>query len=232
MSQRRRGAVTAMAGLNSQLAAPAKDHFSAVLAHMKEQMPAEMQAEMTVSDDGSMVFPGFQLTAKGLVVTGELTSEGWVKIGKLLSRLKSSLQMFVGDWCAYGERVWGKTYEELAEATGYQVTSLREMTRVMKAVDLSIRIDTLHFGHYQVVAALPHAEQAAALQWAADNGASIARLRQYVFGKPGKQLESPVERMSKLAALAIRNWDNLGDLETDKQEALRSMAHEILRRLG
>jgi hypothetical protein len=232
MSQRRRGNVTAMAGLNTQMNTPAKDHFSTVLAHMREQIPADMQAEMIVNDDGSMVFPGFQLTARGLAVTGELTIDGWVKIGRLLRRLKSSLQMFVGDWCAYGERVWGKSYEDFAAITGYKVASLYELARVMRAVDFSIRIEKLHFGHYQIVAALPPAEQATALQWAVDSNASIAQFRQHIFGKPSKQLESPAERMGKLATLAFQNWDNLSDLKPDQQEALRFMAQEILRRLG
>jgi hypothetical protein len=96
----------------------------------------------------------FTMTPTGLIADEGATFEQWQKVGEVLQKLDASIQWLLGDWLVYGERVWGQTYEQIAEATGYEVTSLRQYAWVARGVDLSIRIDKLSFGHHMLVAGL------------------------------------------------------------------------------
>ena len=140
-----------------------------------------LPADIVVSETGDMTIGGYTLTAMGLVISGETTYEDWEKTGLLLLRLEGSIQMLIGDWLGQAERVWGRTYEEIAEKVGRNVRSLYQYKWVAENVQFYMRHINLTFSHYAVVARLPEGEKEAFLQQAAAEGWSVKQLRRAVY---------------------------------------------------
>lgn len=117
----------------------------------------------------------------GLAIDGEITRADWEQVGKLLKQLDSSLQWLIGDLIVCGEsRAWGDQ-KAIAEAFGFEYSTIRVYATVCRKIDLLIRINTLDFAHHQLVASMSPEEQSHWLQRAAegDDGKrwSVARLR-------------------------------------------------------
>jgi hypothetical protein len=137
-----------------------------------------------VASDGTIQLGNFTLMPTGLHVQGNATIDEWRELGGILQRLDASIQWLIGDWMAYGERVWGQTYEQVAAETGYSYQTLRDYAWVARHVDLSTRIDKLSFSHHRLVAAQPPDEQRQWLEYAVENNLSLSQLRQAIEGKP------------------------------------------------
>lgn len=143
-----------------------------------------------LAPDGSLPFSdNFRLTRVGLVTESIATIEEWQALGGLLRQLEGSIQWLIGDWMAYGERQWGKTYEQVEQETGYAYQTLRDYAYVSKAIDLSIRIDKLSHAHHRLVAALPREQQLHWLEQAAANGWSVAAMKKHMAEEPDSEEE-------------------------------------------
>lgn len=166
---------------------------------------------LVIADDGTVTVGAFRLTGKG-ISGGEMASaEELTNLGKFLGRIQGSLQWLLGDWAVRAERVWGASYAAVAAEFGLSVNTLYEYARVCRAVDFSIRIENLSFGHHQLVAALEPAE---ALQWlrhAAANGLSIAKLREAISPAPARHLVAPADAQKALLVLKNMTPDSLSD---------------------
>lgn len=192
---------------------------------------APTDALAAIDDDGTITLGAFALTPKGLQISGSVTEDEWLKVGGAIRKLQSSVQFLIGDWLAYGEREWGRTYEEAAGLFGYAVNSLYTFAWVCKAVKISIRMEKLEFGHHALVAGLPPDEQRYWLRHAAlaETVPSVAQMRRVMAGLP---LEAPppprgVAKLEQGASRLMARADGLvkkGDAES--RLALRQLADE------
>jgi hypothetical protein len=145
----------------------------------------------------------FRLTPVGLEITGEVSESEWGDFFQLIQRVQSSLQWLIGDWIAYGEMTLGKTYENMAEITGFSAKTLRNMVYVARAIPMSLRKDTLTFGHHNVVAGLPAPRQQQWLEYAEVNNLSVAALTKAIKGTPDPG-EPPAKLFQRDAAAIAR----------------------------
>ncbi|MCU0465824.1 MAG: hypothetical protein MUF38_14810 [Anaerolineae bacterium] len=127
--------------------------------------------------DGGVQIGDFTLTAVGLRGGESASFEDWMNVGGVLHRMESGMQFNIGDWFNLGEWRWGDKYRSAAMETGYKEKTLREYSYVCRAVDLSIRMDKLSFGHHQAVAALDPDAQRYWLNYAVEHSLSVSKLR-------------------------------------------------------
>lgn len=141
-------------------------------------VPVGVPADALVKlEDGSYQYKGFVLSRTALQTSADITEDEWMELGQIIGMFESSVQWWLGDWFLTAERKWKATYEQVAARTGYAVRTLHDFAYVARSVDVSIRIETLTWGHHQVVAGLHHHEQAKWLNFAAEQGLSISKLR-------------------------------------------------------
>lgn len=137
-----------------------------------------------VADDGSIRVGRFKLNPTGLEVESDATFEEWQYIGGILHRLEGSINWLIGDWLVYGERVWGQTYEQVSEITGFDVKTLYQYAWIARNVDFSVRTENLSFGHHQLIAGLEPDLQRRWLAHAEENNLSISQLRKALADTP------------------------------------------------
>lgn len=151
----------------------------------------------------------------GLQVDGQITEADWRETGRLLKMLDSSLQWLIGDFIVCGEALqWGQQ-KEIAEAFGFEYSTVRDYVYVCSNVDLLVRTDKLDFAHHKLVAAFTPAEQADWLQKAStgDKGKrwSVSRLRAEIEAYYSFALEVPNPPI-------INTWNQA---EAKQREAIR-----------
>lgn len=125
----------------------------------------------------SITIPG-DLSETGLVLPEGLSFDEWETIGKKLQRVEKSVRWWIGDWLAYGERVYGETYAQAIEATGYSVGDLQNMVYVASGIEPSQRCENLSWSHHREVAALSPPEQTRWLDKAEAESWSTRELRE------------------------------------------------------
>lgn len=140
-------------------------------------------------EDGSMTYKRFKMTKVGLTVPDDVTADELFDLGQTVYGLQSSLQWIIGDLMNSMQRVWGESYQQVAIQLGYEVKTVKEWASICRKV--SIRMDTLTFGHHQVVAPYEPEEQRQFLEWASHSGATISSLRKAIaeWKNPPKQLK-------------------------------------------
>lgn len=139
---------------------------------------AALKDALVRKPDGTMAFRGFLLTPTGLLSdAGAVDYDDWLDLGYTLRQLEGSLSWLIGDWLVFGEREYGKTYQQLAEMLGVEVATLYDWRYVASAVHFSVRTEKLHWSHHKLVAGLDEAQQVAWLDWAANNGRSVGEMR-------------------------------------------------------
>lgn len=155
----------------------------------------------------------FRLSPIGMEFSSDVSFEEWTAFFEALRRIQTSLQWIIGDWVAFGENKLERSYEDMATLTGYKEKTLREYAYVSRNVPMSIRMDTLSFGHHQVVAALPQPSQESWLQYATLNKLSVAKLRDEISGSPTPPPADPlgVKNFSKNARYVSRLVDRVGE---------------------
>lgn len=128
--------------------------------------------------DGSMTYGRFTMTDTQLIIPEDVQPEELTDMGEVIYKLQSSLQWLVGDWMNAAERVWGNSYQEAAGKIGYEVSTVYVWASICRKV--LIRIKTLSFKHHQIVAPLEAQAQIDWLNWAVENKASTALLREEI----------------------------------------------------
>lgn len=184
-------------------------------------------AALAVAHDGTIQVGAFTFTATGLVVNGQTTLGEWESVGGVLRRLDASIQWLIGDWINYGERQWGKTYEQVAEATGYEVTALRNFAYVANAVDSSLRSDELSFGHHQLVAPMEPELQQQWLDYARTNGLSISQMRDAIAGKPPALSSGRAGRVDKTLQWALKSQKKALEAAKTKDATERQQLRQL-----
>jgi len=179
------------------------------------------------ADDGVIVIGDkLKWTPTGLQISGELFPDEWLSVFELIRRVQSGIQWIVGDWLVYGEEKLGKTYKELAEITHYSEKPLRNLAYVARGVPMSLRKDTLSFGHHNLIAALPAPAQVQWLDYAAQEGLSVAALRR-ALGQAPRPAETNERRfkrdMQMVARLAAAGTLPRGKKRDDALASVRAL---------
>lgn len=124
-------------------------------------LPTRVSEVIEVIPDGAIVPAGhgwiyrqFELTPVGVQIAEGTSEDEWLDLGGALFKLGSAIQWLLGDWLAFGEREYNKTYQQFAEWTGYEVKTLYQYGWVANSVDFSVRTEKLSFTHHQLVASL------------------------------------------------------------------------------
>ncbi|HRF98763.1 MAG TPA: hypothetical protein PLZ51_26320, partial [Aggregatilineales bacterium] len=89
-------------------------------------------AHFGMSDAGAITIGNFQISKTGLQIADGVSVDEWQAFGQHIRTMETSIQWIIGDWLAYGERVYGTTYQEVAELTGYVYETLRNLVWVAR----------------------------------------------------------------------------------------------------
>lgn len=117
------------------------------------------------------------ISTTGLIIHQEITEDDWKALYGNIQRFRKAFQWIIGDWMLYGfDHDWSTTYEDMADLTGLKEKTVKEYTYVCRNVDPSIRMDTLSFGHFQVIAALPDGDKQHWINRAVDEELSIKKM--------------------------------------------------------
>lgn len=105
-------------------------------------------------DDGTMTYKRFTMTAVGLIVPDDTSGDEWNDVGHVIRDLDSSISWVIGDWALYAKRQWEATASQIAEAFGYETSTIETYTSICEAIPRLIRNQTAHFSHHRLVAKL------------------------------------------------------------------------------
>ena len=108
---------------------------------------------------------------------GQLTVADWVRQGRWLGSLGRGSGWWIGDWIRYGNARYGERYGRAAQATRYDVHSLRNMAYVSGRFDMPRRREALSFSHHAELASLPVEDQELWLDRAEAGAMSVRSLR-------------------------------------------------------
>jgi len=132
-----------------------------------------------------------------LIINENITIDEWKEIGKGLSFINGSVQIWIGDWARFGNKkgwyIDSKVYDELEEITGYSRKSIQDFKYVAEKTS-SIRIEDdkqYSFGHLQQVASLPPEKQVEFLNKASEEKLSVRELREEIKKDTRKELVTP-----------------------------------------
>ena len=128
----------------------------------------------------ALAIPGVEFTRTGLKFDGEVSFDAWLEAGTALATVEQGIHWMIGDWLLYGDgrkAEWGAMYAEAMERFSFAYQTLRNDKRLAESFKLSRRRDKLSFGHHDVVAALPPAEQDQWLNRAEREDWSVAKLK-------------------------------------------------------
>ncbi len=120
------------------------------------------------------------LPRTGLNLPSSLSFENWLRIGEVLSTVRTSSAWCLGDWLIYGEMAYTGRYRDAIKQTSLDYQTLRNYAWVARRFSLSRRRDALSFGHHAEVASLSEPEQDFWLRKAETLGWSTSRLRREV----------------------------------------------------
>ena len=120
-----------------------------------------------------------RLDKTSLTFKREVSTDEWMAVFKALKTVEDYVQFWLGDCLAYRERKWGM-YEDVAEETGYDKGTLKNLKSVSESIESSRRHDDLSFTHHQEVASLPPKKQEEFLKKAADEKLSVRELREEI----------------------------------------------------
>ncbi len=193
---------------------------------------AIQQAGVVADDDGGLTLHDFRMTSIGIEIRSDATYEHWVDMVDFLFTIEGRLNWLIGDAILIGERVYGKTYEEMALLTGKAVKTLRNYVYVVSSVEMSRRRDKLTFGHHAEVASMVPEHQDRWLADAEQNRWSVAELRKQLKGNDGlvertQQMEEVNRFTSYINSLLRQNDNDLDQLNPEQRHAIAQRAEKL-----
>lgn len=125
-----------------------------------------------------------EVTANSLTFKGEVPFEVWENIGSGLKKIGGSIQLWLGDWLNYGEKVYGEKYSQALEGTHYAYTTLREYASIAQRTEnLRKNVDShlqLPITHLNLIADLEPKQQEKWAKKAAENQMTVKELREAI----------------------------------------------------
>lgn len=150
------------------------------------------------SDSNQLVlaFPGV-VTPQGLLLDRNAPYKSWAPVGIQLRKLGDWAQFAIGDWLNHGETVYGETYAQAADETGYAPESLQKLKSIANAVPISIRrLDKLFYGHHVLVAPTKYKpeEKVMWLERAIENKWGVRKMHEMMMGpKAASEVEEETD---------------------------------------
>lgn len=174
---------------------------------------------------------GFEVTNRGLQPVAEMNEREWLEVGERLKSFEDSLGFLIGDWMAYGEMAWGKTYAEIAMLTGFARKTLYNYAYVCRKVQFSSRqenLDMVTFKHHATVAPLNRSWQEALLSYVAERGISVRQLQYLIRRISAKYGYIDSEVQDAFEPGRLFEWlDALLEDMQESQERTPSMIQQI-----
>lgn len=183
-------------------------------------MNAMVEAPME-AHGGELALPGTRTTV-AFHLPENTTFDKWMEAGEWLLGLGEATRWWLGDWLAFGERVYGEKYAQALDSTGLDYQTLRNLAWVANKVKPEQRHPALRWSHHEVVAKLEPEQQAELLSEAAEK-----QLTRDDFRKLVKERHAVARDPSELiTASDCNDWGTpqefitavrevLGDIELD-----------------
>ena len=195
-------------------------------------IPKHDDKQLTVRNDGAIQIGAVTLTPTGIVLDADVPADQWNQIGKFILSMEGAIQWLIGDYLLQSERIYNKTYKDVAAEWNRSVGTLYNYYYVVASVDFSLRNEKLTFNHHYAVAKLVPEMQAYWLGRAEQEGWSVAQLMSAIKAadtptlSAGDQPESKTMRDVMRFERAMIKWrDRVGDQErAEVARRLRELA--------
>jgi len=127
------------------------------LARKLAAVPSAAAAPLAATDGAD----GYRLTARGLVVSRDLSNAEFEQIGTRLGQIANATNWSIGDWIVYGERaaLVSAKYGRAQEITGFTYAVLSQAARVAEAFPMDMRVAGLSWTHHRAALPLPSGER-------------------------------------------------------------------------
>lgn len=195
-----------------------------------DQTRSNVSNAMIPSDDGNLVYRGYQLTAVGIETLSGMTVDQWQELGAILAHLESGIQWLIGDWLAYGEgksAEWGEKYVAAMAATGLAYATCAKYKTIAGKVQFFLRRKELTFSHHELVAALPPDQQQYWLDKAVNDSLTVAKLRNAIQGATGSNGRLSIIQRSAATLTQQRNRIRRAAVRGNREAWLRHLDAEI-----
>lgn len=103
---------------------------------------------------GRIIAEHIKPTLTGLVITGELSCEDWLKAAEFYQFLRSRTQWIIGDILRYGESRYGEKYAQAVDDHGKSSSRLATYVYVCNRFEIERRRPELSFDHHAECASL------------------------------------------------------------------------------
>jgi len=131
--------------------------------------------------DTLSVISWFEITPTSLTITGRPTFEQWSEGLRDLQKIRACLPFLIGDMLVQGESLFGESYAQAVEATGYTAQTLMNYASVCRRIPKERRSESLTFSHHALVAAEPAESQANWLDVAEGAALNTSELREAIM---------------------------------------------------
>lgn len=164
------------------------------LQEANRELAERLQTALVPVDKGRYAFGDLEFTNSGVEVPRDLNYDDSITIIQQMRQFQDAIQWVIGDIASHCERRWGKTYREIAQATGYEEQTIRLYVYVATNVELTTRINTLTFSHHRMVASLRNEEGEPQIEYQRHWLERAAK-----DGWSAKQLESNIKQARSLS---------------------------------
>jgi len=117
-----------------------------------------------------------ELSKTNLTFKREVSKDEWMDVFKALKQVEGCVQFWIGDCLAYRQQKWGM-YDDIAEETGYDKQTLKNLKSVSENVLSTVRLPNLSYTHHAEVAKLTPEKQTEFLNKAVEEKLSVRELR-------------------------------------------------------
>lgn len=176
----------------------------------------------------------YNYTGTGLDIQRDLTKEEFRGgVVTELQAMNTAHQLNVGDATLYGlEHDYIEDYEEMAELTGYEASSIEVYASLCRSIPRLMRINPLTFSHYQQIAPLPEIERFYWISFAASNDLSYRALKDLIAMAQRSQLPAAASDDNTATVPAVDDAPALsGEIEEAESASLPSPIKDKVYRL-
>ena len=132
---------------------------------------------------------------RGARFHGVLPFEDWMVWTRQLMYVNKLTPFLIGDTLNYGEDMYGEDYAQVLGDFGLSQQTIANYRSVCRRVPIEARhVDTLAFGHHDLVAALPAPDQIAWLETAEEQAMTRKELRTSIREAQGIELAPSITR--------------------------------------
>lgn len=181
----------------------------------ERQEPPQPSAIVAASD-GTIVFGNYTLTPIGLTLPDDITEDEWRGVGNIiLNSFESSVSWAIGDWAEKANKLWGWSYERIAQESGKPIDTLMVYASVCRKYPTLIRNQDATFGHHRVVAKFDNRVDLVA--YAVAQNWTVSQLQDFVSppkpkaqkAKPTPLPRNPVDRYRRFSGENVKTIESI-----------------------